>query len=58
MVPMVHQCLILHVIFAQFSQVIAEGLATGEKLFIAAETAVQRVAPGIDNLGIRYSEMK
>ena len=57
-VPVVHQCLILDIIFAQLSQVITKGLAAGEKLFVAAEATVHRVAPGIDNLGIGYGEMQ
>ena len=50
--------MILKIIFPQFCEVIAEGLAAGKELLITAETAIQRVATSVDNPGIRQGKMQ
>ena len=45
---MVHQAQVLQVILSEFGQVIAERLPARKQLFVGAETAVERVAPGVD----------
>ena len=56
-VPVIHQSLILQVVFADFRQVIGKWLPLGEQLLVAAKAAVQRVTPSIDNFRIWQNKM-
>ncbi len=54
--PVLHQPPVLQVVFAELHEVVAEGLAAREQLLVGTEAAVERVAAGIDDPGIRQGE--
>jgi len=47
----IHQALILQIVFTQFSEVVTERLTTCKKLFVGAKTTVKRMTQRIDYLG-------
>ena len=51
LLPVIHQALILQIVFTQFSEVVTEWLTTCKKLFIGPKTAIQRMTRCIDDLG-------
>jgi len=55
-VPMVHKAHIIPVILADLPKAIGKLLTFGEELFEARETAIHRLAAGVDNLGVRKDE--
>ena len=54
--PVVHESLVLGVKLRQFELIVSKGLTTGEHLLEAAEAAVQRMAPGIDDFYVGQNE--
>ncbi len=55
---MVHEPLILQVVFANFDQVIGKRLPFREQLLVAAVATVQRVTPGVDNFCVRQNQLQ
>jgi hypothetical protein len=55
--PMLRRLMILSVVFGELHHVVREVLALAEKLLIGAETAVEGMAPGIDDLRIRQDQV-
>jgi hypothetical protein len=55
--PVIHNCLVLKIVFAQFGEIIAKRLAAGEKLFIATKAAIQRVTAGINNFSFGQDQL-
>ena len=46
---MIHQAVILQIVFTQFSDIVAERLTTCEKLLIGAKTTIERMTHGVDD---------
>ncbi len=50
-VPMLHQALVLHIVFSQLGEVVAKRLTACKKLFIGPKTAIQGVTGCINDFG-------
>ena len=57
-VPVLHQPLVLQIVFADIEKVVAEGLTLGEKLLEAPEATVKRVASGVDEHRTRQRQVR